>query len=413
MLPSQIPELEDGDIKGTRWGYFVEKVDAGSDKPLYILNNALCALLQRSTGRDDWADAPHEQWSAALRATLPEAPPFASASEFIDALTASGHLLGTERMRDLVRRGATRCIECWSRDAFVVTCDAVKWNPTYDGVDAIAAILYLLIAWTPFVNQAADMRMAVRAFGSQLVDASSLVRDFRALGLTHGNVVMVHASMRKVGPVIGGAAAVLDALVEVIGPGGTILMVLSADEDEPFDALQSPVDVEEMGILAEVFRTRAGVLVNDHAADRFAALGPKAPYLLNPTPLHDYHGPGSVLERLVAADGLVLRLGANPDTVTLTHYAEYLADVPNKIRVKRRYVRADIGEQWIESLDDTDGIAQWAHGDYFPQILIDFVQAGHARIGPVGNCRAELLRAQPFVHFAVDWMNRHLAPLPL
>ena len=241
-----------------------------------------------------------------------------------------------------------------------------------------------------------------------MCSVDQLTAQLRALGVGEDDVVMIHASMRRVGPVEGGAASVIEALRAAVGTGGTLLMVLSAAEDEPFDALRSPVDVEDMGILAEVFRTYPGVSVNDHPADRFAALGPAASYLLTPTPLHDYHGPGSVLERFTQRGGKVLRLGANPDTVTLTHYAEYLADVPDKVRVRRRYVRADTGEVWIESLDDTDGIATWEEGDYFPQIFLDHRASGAVRIGPVGRCEAELFEAAPFVAFAVEWMNAKL-----
>ena len=207
---------------------------------------------------------------------------------------------------------------------------------------------------------------------------------------------MVHASLRKIGSIAGGADALLDALIAALGPRGTLLMGLGADDEEPFDALSSPVDEDDMGVLAEVFRTRPGVRVNDHAAARYAAIGPQSLQLLEPVPLHDYHGPGSVLERFTQSGGFVLRLGAGADTVTLTHWAEYLAHVPNKRRVRRRYVRADIGEQCIEGLDDNDGIVDWEHGDYFPQILLDFLKAGHARTGPVGACVAELFSAKPF-----------------
>lgn len=219
---------------------------------------------------------------------------------------------------------------------------------------------------------------------------------------------MIHASLRKLGPVVGRAAGVIEAVRETVGTSGTLLMVLSAVEDRPFDALSSPVDVQDMGVLAEVFRVFPGVQVNDHAADRFAALGPDAAFLLEPSPLHDYHGPGSVLERFTRRGGKVLRLGANPDTITLTHYAEYLADVPNKRVVRRRYVRADIGEQWIASLDDSDGIAVWSGGDYFLHVFLDYRASGAVRIGPVGQCSAELLDARDFVDFAVRWMNEHL-----
>jgi aminoglycoside N3'-acetyltransferase len=245
------------------------------------------------------------------------------------------------------------------------------------------------------------MRLPERSIGE-------VTESLRKLGLGAGESVMIHASMRRVGPVDGGAAGVIAALRAAVGPSGTLLAVLGADADEPFDAQHTPVDVEDMGVFAEVFRTSAGVSVSDHVAARYAAQGPAADWLLDPTPLHDYHGPGSVLERLAQGGGKVLRLGADPDTVTLTHYAEYLADLPAKMRVRRRYVRADIGEVWIEGLDDDDGIANWEQGDYFPQVFLDYRATGAVRIGPVGGCRAELFEAAPFVAFAVDWMERNL-----
>jgi aminoglycoside N3'-acetyltransferase len=243
-----------------------------------------------------------------------------------------------------------------------------------------------------------------------LIERATLLRQMEALELDSYTPLMVHASLRKVGPIVGGADALLDCLLETLGPNGTLLMVLGADDEEPFDPLTSPVDEEDMGILAEIFRRRNGTKVNDHTAARYGAYGPRAIELLEPIPLHDYHGPRSVLERFTEMGGAVLRLGANIDTVTLTHWAEYLAKVPNKRRVRLRYVRADSGEQWIESLDDTYGIVDWEGGDYFSQILLDFLAAGHAKIGPIGNCTAELFEAKPFVKFAVQWLESNLSP---
>jgi aminoglycoside N3'-acetyltransferase len=218
---------------------------------------------------------------------------------------------------------------------------------------------------------------------------------------------MVHASLRRVGPIDGGADALLDVLLTILGSGGTLVMALGADPSAPVDPLTSAAE-PEMGILAEVFRRRPGTQVNDHAAARFGTHGPHSRDLLAPGPLHDYHGPDSVLARFTALGGWVLRLGADVDTVTLTHWAEYLAQVPHKRHVRRRYVRADQGEQWIESLDDSEGIAEWSGGDYFSQVLIDFLAAGHARSGPIGNCTAELFAAPTFVAFAVAWLEANL-----
>ncbi|MBP8809367.1 MAG: AAC(3) family N-acetyltransferase [Kofleriaceae bacterium] len=237
---------------------------------------------------------------------------------------------------------------------------------------------------------------------------ASLANQLRSLGVRPGLALMVHSSLRRVGAIEGGAEAMLEALLEVLRPHGTLMMVLGADLTVPFEAKSTPVDIEEMGVLVEVFRRHAQTQVNDHAASRWGAIGPESHALLEPIPLHDYYGPGSVLQRFTDGGGKVLRLGANEDTVTLTHWAEYLARIPDKRRVSLRYVRADVGEQWIDSLDDTDGIRAWAEGDYFPKVWLDFLASGRARTGPVGNVIAELFDAQEFVAFAVDWMEHRL-----
>lgn len=242
-----------------------------------------------------------------------------------------------------------------------------------------------------------------------MIRRKALDRDLVALGLRAGALVMVHSSLRRVGPVEGGADTLLDALLAVIGPAGTLVMVLGADDSEPFDAGRTPAE-EEMGILPEVFRLRPGTRVNDHAAARFGVHGPLADWLLTDIPLHDYHGPGSVIAKFTESGGDVLRLGANDDTITVTHWAEYLADIPHKRRVRIAYERADIGTQWIEGLDDSAGIVEWAHGDYFPQIWLDYRAAGYPAIGTVGNCLAELFPAVGFVEFARRWIETQLRP---
>ena len=216
---------------------------------------------------------------------------------------------------------------------------------------------------------------------------------------------MVHASLRALGPVDGGAAGVVEAIRSAIGADGTILMMIAAADDRPFDPATTPADPEN-GVLAEVFRTFPGVQVNAHPACRFAACGPLAEELLEPQPWDDYYGAGSPLERFVARDGVVLRLGADVDTVTLTHHAENLAKVPDKRRITRTYRLAGGDEVAVESIDDSRGIVTWAEGDYFSRILLDFLGEGRASVGPVGRCAAELLDGREFVAFAVQWLER-------
>lgn len=257
-----------------------------------------------------------------------------------------------------------------------------------------------------------------------------LVDDLDRLGVSNsGDTVMVHASLRAIGPIEAGAEGLIAALDRAVGAAGTLLMVLGAGNDwawvnalpeservaqlgaaEPFDADLTPAD-PEVGALAEVFRTHPGTLVSDHPEGRFAARGFRATALLADPPWDDYFGPGSPLERLLELDGKVLRLGADPDTTTLLHYAEYLTDVPNKRRARRhRRVRSATGTtvRVVGCLDDEYGIADHPGEDYFAAILRAYLDAGRARRGAVGGAESVLIDAGDMVPFAVSWMNAHL-----
>lgn len=241
-----------------------------------------------------------------------------------------------------------------------------------------------------------------------MITQRELTEQLSKLGLLHGELVMVHASLRKLGPVEGGAQGVIHSILKAIGEEGTLVMPLGSKTDDVFNANESPSD-PEIGVLAEQFRQFPGSFKNDHAASRFCAYGPRAKELLSNPPLHDYYDKGSPLHRFTEANGKILRLRANIDTTTITHFAEYLANVSPKRRVQRRYVRADIGEQWIESLDDSEGIQDWPHGDYFEKILLDFFAEGNLKVGNIGSCNAEYFEAKIFVPYAVKWMEQHLA----
>lgn len=215
---------------------------------------------------------------------------------------------------------------------------------------------------------------------------------------------MLHVSLRKIGPIQGGPEVLLDVIEAILPENSALLMPFGAEPGGPFDANTTPAE-KEIGALAEIFRRRSGTQVNDHVAGRFGATGALSQTLLDPTPLNDYLGPGSLLDRFTQMNGAVLRIGADMDTVTLTHYAEYLANIPNKRRITRKYIHSKYGTQYIESLDDSDGIVSWEKGDYFSRILIDYLKQGRAVIGTVGNAVAELFEADDFVRYARHWLE--------
>lgn len=258
-----------------------------------------------------------------------------------------------------------------------------------------------------------------------------LVDDLARLGVRPGDVLMVHASLRALGEVEGRAAGVVAALDAAVGADGTLLMTLGAEDEwswvndhpedvredflrdaEPFDALTTPASTD-IGMLAEVFRTTPGTVVSNHPEGRFGARGRLAHELTRDVPWDDYYGPGSPLQRLVDEGGRVLRLGADENTVTLIHYAEYLAHVPDKRRVRRhRRVLGRHGPEirGVECLDDTLGIVDWHGEDYFALILRDYLATHDVPRGRVGYADSTLLDARDLVTCAVRWMRTHLAP---
>lgn len=242
-----------------------------------------------------------------------------------------------------------------------------------------------------------------------MIARSQLVDDLRAFGLGPDAVVMVHASLRRVGPIEGGAATLIDAFDEVAGTWMMTLGAIEQDEHDPvpFDALTTPAD-PDIGVLAEVMRTTPGTVVSDHPEGRFGARGARSAWLVAGQPWHHYYGVGSPLAKLVEAGGVVLRLGAADDTITLTHHAEYLCDVPDKrLVVRRPLVSGPDGPtvRPVECIDDSDGIVD---RDYFPEILAAYRAARRVRTGGVGNADAELLVAADYVTFATSWMNANL-----
>jgi aminoglycoside 3-N-acetyltransferase len=58
---------------------------------------------------------------------------------------------------------------------------------------------------------------------------ASLRVDLQRLGLAAGQVVMVHAAMCTVGPLLNGPDALIQALLDVLGPTGTLLVYTSWD----------------------------------------------------------------------------------------------------------------------------------------------------------------------------------------
>jgi aminoglycoside 3-N-acetyltransferase len=233
-----------------------------------------------------------------------------------------------------------------------------------------------------------------------------LTDDLAALGLKPGDLVMVHASMRAVG---GRAEAVVQAILDVLGPEGTLMVYVDfepTEEVQGFDLARSPA-MGDHGVFAEVVRLWPGAIRSANPGASMVAVGARAARLCADHPLNYGYGPGTPLARLVEAQGKVLLLGSHLEHVTLLHHAEHLARLPNK-RVIRVAYEIDGETVEIEEFDTSDGVVEAMPEGYFGEVMRAFVAAGQAEAGPVGGATALLMSAAGLTRFAVETMEREL-----
>jgi aminoglycoside 3-N-acetyltransferase len=256
-----------------------------------------------------------------------------------------------------------------------------------------------------------------------LVTRTRLGAELSELGLRRGAVAMVHGRMSALGTVVGGAETIVRALLDVVGPEGTLvaytgwqdgppddLSALSRHERELIRAEQ-PVHNprtgrarRDHGRVAEALRTWPGAVHSGHPEAGVAAVGRLAGVIAASHPLDDAYGEGTPYARLVEHDGQVVLVGAPLDTVTLVHHAEAVARVPGKRRVAWEVpVLADGERTWVtlDDIDTSQGALDYAPltgaTDYVAWFATEALRAGAGRSGPVGAATGHVLEARALV----------------
>jgi aminoglycoside 3-N-acetyltransferase len=251
-----------------------------------------------------------------------------------------------------------------------------------------------------------------------------LAADLRAIGVRPGQTLLVHASLRRIGWVEGGAVTVVAALREALGEAGTLVAgagtpensvtsrafrteitgFTKAQNDEfrrtmpAFDRHETPTSV---GAVAEAVRMTPGAIRSAHPQSSFSAVGPQARFLMAGHQLDCHLGEKSPLGKLYDAGASVLLLGVGYEVCTAFHLAEYRYTRQPPRRTYYCVVMSKGKRRWrmyrdVE-LNDSE----------FDVIGKTLENEKGVPGRTVGGADARLIPLRDAVDFATNWMREH------
>ncbi|MEW2257841.1 AAC(3) family N-acetyltransferase [Streptomyces sp. NPDC047869] len=250
-----------------------------------------------------------------------------------------------------------------------------------------------------------------------LVTRDSLAAELRRLGVESGETLLAHSSLSSLGWVNGGAVAVVQALLDALGPSGTLVVpTQSGDQSDPAVWRSPPVPEEwwdriratmppydpattpsrGVGVIPETVRTWPGARRSAHPQTSFAALGPRAADVLDGHSRDCRLGERSPLARLERLGARVLLLGAGYDACTSFHLAEYRIPSP-LVNVGRPAPGG--GWETVTEVSITS--------DRFDELGHDFERDRPVVRGRVGAADARLFPVADAVAYARRWLRVH------
>ncbi len=214
-------------------------------------------------------------------------------------------------------------------------------------------------------------------------DIESGLRD---LGLMTGDHVLVHSSLSSLGPVEGGAATVVDAFLEVLGPDGTLVVPTFGD----------------FGAIMEEVKRRPGVVESIHPRASVAAVGGKATEVCQDHWKAEMaHTEGTPYARIGDLGGYVCLLGVDQDRNTTLHAVESMLRLSYLNRTQEHTFDTPEGEV----------TRSW---DYFPGPHRDFIgldamlrRQGIVKLGRIGRSAVRLMKSKELVDYLFEFGKTH------
>ena len=167
-----------------------------------------------------------------------------------------------------------------------------------------------------------------------MYNKEDLLRDLRAMGIQKGDTLMVHSSVRSVGPLENRADTIVDALMEAVGEDGLLLMPdhTWAQMGPNYTVFDPETEPSCVGVLPDVLRARENVYRSLHPTHSVVAWGRDAgeyvkgeEFTKTPCPRNGCWG------RLVDRKAKILFIGCPLSKNTYIHSVEEWAEVPLRL----------------------------------------------------------------------------------
>jgi aminoglycoside 3-N-acetyltransferase len=229
-----------------------------------------------------------------------------------------------------------------------------------------------------------------------------IVEDLRELRVAAGDTLLIHASLRAIGRVDGAVDAVIEALAEVVGPDGTLVVAAFNRRnrvpncDDWSGGFTEGVCRDQVKTLAERIAAHPNAAVSQHPTHAFAAIGRNAEFLTASAPFHYPLGANSPLARLHQIDARILLLGVDHRANASLYLAEHWADAP----YARRHARVVTADREVVEME---GGPECSEG--FARIEPLLRQARILKTGYVGNAPSQSMRMRHVVSMAMEMLR--------
>ena len=217
-----------------------------------------------------------------------------------------------------------------------------------------------------------------------------LITQLTAAGLKKTDTVMLHTSMRAVGPVEGGADTLIDAFKEVLSEGLLVIPTHTwhtVPKTEPVFDVRSSVPCT--GIVSEVAAFRKDGVRSLHPTHSVAAFGKDArSFVEGELFATSPADPAGITGKLLKRNAKMFLLGVGHDRNTMLHGIEEMIDVPDRLTEDYRDI----------PVIDEEGFEHMAHvrrhacpiSVYYPKFEPVFIRFGLQKEYPVGNATAKI-----------------------